>query len=311
MSAAILSSFARFSNGKAEKRVEAYGGGGRLFRKEEGGMAMRRKAKRIVRAALIKAQSAWGDVKGNIRLLEGLCEGLTDSKIDVVITPECFLDGYMVREKKRCTRRKLATCTVSGWKDPMVKRAARLAAGLSSYVVFGASERDAAGVIRNAAYLIGRKGEPVGVYYKTHPCGFYVPGDDLAVFETDFGVVGIVICADRRWPENIRVMRLAGAEIILNPTWGLYGDLNTAIMRTRAYENGIPVCFAHPDQSLVCLPDGEIGAALESNVPGVLVHDIDLGKNPKAGTNKDKAASHPVRNRRPELYGKIVERAQR
>jgi len=272
---------------------------------------MRRKAKRIVRVALVKAQSAWGDVKGNIRMLEGLCKGLTESKIDVVITPECFLDGYMVREKKRGTQRKLAARTVSGWKDRIVRRAGRLAAGLSSYVVLGASERDGAGVIRNAAYLIGRRGEAVGVYYKTHPCGFYVAGDDLPVFKTDFGAAGIVICADRRWPENIRVMRLAGAEIILNPTWGLYGDLNTAIVRTRAYENGIPVCFAHPNQSLVCLPDGKIGAALDSNVAGVLVHDIDLGKNPKSGTNKDKAASHPVRNRRPELYGKIVERAPR
>ena len=57
----------------------------------------------------------------------------------------------------------------------------------------------------------------------------------------------------------MRVLKLKGAELILNPTWGFKGDLSTAIMRTRAYENGIPVCFTHPTESLICGPDGAVG----------------------------------------------------
>ena len=103
-------------------------------------------------------------------------------------------------------------------------------------------------------------------------------------------------------------MRLKGAEIILNPTWGFRGDLNTAIMRTRAYENGVPICFTHPKQSLICLSDGSIGAELDSNQPAVLVQDIDLSESPKATKTKDWAGSQPIQNRRPKLYAVIAKK---
>ena len=270
----------------------------------------RKAARRMVRVALVKAMSAWGDVRGNMSLLEELARPLAGAKVDVLVTPECFLDGYMVRDRKKCTVRKLAARCVRGPGDPLVRRAGRLAAELGCYMVLGASEKNEEGVVRNAAYLLDRSGRSVGTYYKTFPDHYYEPGADLPVFETDFAVVGIVICADRRWPENIRTLRLKGAEIILNPTWGWSGNGNTSIIRTRAYENGIPVCFTHPTQSLICLPDAGIGAVLESNVPSVLVHDIDLAKNPKPLVNADKASSHPVQNRRPELWGEITADAQ-
>jgi len=268
-------------------------------------MAGKRK-KRAVRVAMIKAESNWGDVKGNVRLLEKLAKPLKGAGLDVLITPECFLDGYMVRDRKKCTLRKLRARSVSGPGDPTVRRAARLTALLKSYLVLGASERQDDGAIRNAAYLFDRCGEHVGTYYKVQPCEYYRPGDELPVFKTDFAVVGILICADRRWPENMRCLRLKGAEIILNPTWGWYDDDNTAIMRTRAYENGIPVCFAHPNQSLICLASMKVGAVLESNQPGVLVHDVDLAGNPRIRRTRDMAHSHPVQNRRPDLYDAIT-----
>jgi predicted amidohydrolase len=269
---------------------------------------MPRARKRIVRVGLVKAESAWADVKRNVQLLEKLCEPLTQSRIDVLVTPECFLDGYLVRDRKRRTKRRLLACSVTGGEDPLVRRVAALAAALKSYLVLGASEKDSKNRIRNAAYLIGRAGNHVGTYYKVHPDKLYEPGDELPVFKTDFGVVGIVICADRRWPENIRTLRLKGAEIMFNPTWGWYGEGNTAIMRTRAYENGVPVCFAHPRQSLICSPDGNVAAILESNCPSILVHDVDLSKNPRPRATRDKSSSHPIQNRRPELYGPIAER---
>ena len=268
---------------------------------------MSRKKRRIVRVALAKAFFEWGDPKANIAILDKLAAPLTGAGIDVLITPECFLDGYMIRDRKRVSRKKLADCCVTGLSDRYIRRGRKLAARLRSYLVFGASHRDREGVVRNAAFLFGRDGEHVGTYYKVMPDHFYEPGCELPVFETDFGRVGIAICADRRWPEVVRCLRLKGSEIILNPTWGSYGPLNTAIMQTRAYENGIPVCFAHPRQSLICLPDGTVAAVLESNTPGVLVHDVDLSKNVRSKITRDKASSHPIQNRRPELYGPIVE----
>ena len=267
---------------------------------------------RFVRVAMIKAVSELGDVEGNLRLLEELARPLEGRGVDVLITPECFLDGYMVQNRKTAedeerTRRALPGCCVSGPEDPAIQRAGRLAERLGSYVVVGASEKDAGGAIRNAAYLLGRDGAEVGTYHKVMPCRFYEPGDALPVFETDFGLVGVVICADRRWPENARTLRIKGAELILNPTWGFRGDLNTAIMRTRAYENGIPICFTHPRQSLICGPSGEVAALLESSEPGALVHDLDLSQNVTSQNSPDRASSHPARNRRPELWGAMLE----
>ena len=261
---------------------------------------------RIVRVAMIKAESAWGKLRANIELLEQLARSLCGQRLDVLITPECFLDGYMVREKQACTRRRLLARCVTGHDDPLIRRAARLAKTLGVYIVIGASEKDGRGVIRNAAYLLDRQGGHVGTYYKVQPVKMYERGTDLPVFQTDFGKVGIIICADRRWPENIRCLKLKGAELILNPTWGFYNDLNTAIMRTRAYENSIPICFTHPCQSLVCLQDGSVGAILESAVPDVLITELDLAKNVSPGQTGAPAEDSPIQNRCPDMYGALV-----
>ena len=261
---------------------------------------------RSVGVAMIKAEAGWGTPQANLELLESLALPLAGKGIDVLITPECFLDGYMVRDEKKCTRRKLLARCVTGPPDPAIRRVARLARKLQCYVVFGASERDQAGDIRNAAFLLDRSGGHVGTYYKAQPGEFYRPGDGLPVFDTDFGLVGIVICADRRWPEVIRCLRIKGAQIILNPTWGFKGDLNQAIIRTRAYENCIPVCFTHPRESLICLKDGSVGALLDSSQADVLVHDVEIGE-PVSFQRHGEAENHPGHVRRPETYSALLE----
>lgn len=264
--------------------------------------------KRVVKVGMIKAEAVWADPRGNMRLLDTLALPLAGEKLDFLVTPECFVDGYMVREEKKCTRKKLKECSVTGPRHPLMKRASGLAAKLKCNLVIGASERDRCGAIRNAAYIFDRRGKHVGTYYKIQAGQLYEPGHELSVFRTDVAIVGIVICADRRWPENIRCLRLEGAEIILNPTWGVSGDLNTAIMRTRAHENDVPICFAHPRQSLICSADGNVDAFLESNQPGVLVHEVTLAET-RIGRTKDRSSSRPIQNRRPELYNKLVEKA--
>ena len=105
-----------------------------------------------------------------------------------------------------------------------------------------------------------------------------------------------MICADRRWPETARTLRLQGAKLILNPTYGFRGDFNTTMMRTRAYENQCFIAFTHPTEGLVTNPKGGVQAQEEGG-PGVLIVDIDL--------TKAKNDNH-IRDRRPELYGPIT-----
>ena len=263
---------------------------------------------RTITVGLLKVEPPRAQPEMSLAMLAGAVARTAAGELDVLITPECFLDGYMVRERQTTTMDRLRACAVDGPDDPLIVRAAATAKRLGCWMVFGASQRLDGGAVANVAYLIDRDGRHVGTYRKIHCCRFYQPGDELPVFETDFATVGIVICADRRWPENIRVLRLKGAEIILNPTWGWHGDGNTAMMRTRAYENGIPVCFAHPKQALVCLPNASVGAELSGDDPGLLIHRIDLNANPQDSRPEDRSAGSPVFDRRPELYGPLVER---
>ncbi|HUU22143.1 MAG TPA: carbon-nitrogen hydrolase family protein [Phycisphaerae bacterium] len=262
---------------------------------------------RTITVGLVKAAPPRGQPERSLEILADVTAGLEPGGLDVLVTPECFLDGYMAAGRDKCRMEDLAACSMTGPDDARVKRAAEVASRLGCWLVLGASERSRDGRLYNVAYLLDRSGGHVGTYRKVHPCRLYAPGDELPVFETDFGRVGIVICADRRWPENIRCLRLAGAEVILNPTWGFRGELNTAIMRTRAYENGVWVCFAHPHESLICGPDGSVAAAEESSTPGVLVHKLDLARNVDPHAVPDDASSaSPIRARRPELYGPMT-----
>ena len=101
-----------------------------------------------------------------------------------------------------------------------------------------------------------------------------------------------------RWPESIRVLRLKGAQICLMPTYGMWHVDNEWWMRTRAYENQMFVCFTHPSVALITNPKGGVEAKLQSNVPDVLVHEVDLAEV----TDENHLA-----NRRPELYGVLAD----
>ena len=130
----------------------------------------------------------------------------------------------------------------------------------------------------NTAILFGSDGQEIGRYHKSHLYVHdlnYEPGNDFPVYDTPWGKIGMLICADRRWPEAARSLRVRGAEMILIPTYGMRHETNTMWMRTRAYENECFLAFCHPNVSYICNPEGDIDAWLESNVPGLLVHDID------------------------------------
>ena len=67
---------------------------------------------------------------------------------------------------------------------------------------------------------------------------------------------GTLICLDRQLPETSRILAIKGAQIILVPSYGMYGEINDVMMRTRAYENGVYVAFVHQKPALIIDPKG-------------------------------------------------------
>ena len=103
---------------------------------------------------------------------------------------------------------------------------------LSLSVLFGYSSLNRDGV-RNTAILVGQDGNEICRYHKTHLYEHdlnFVPGDGFPVFQTPWGKAGILICADRRWPEVARSLKRNGAQILLIPTYGMWHEANTCWM---------------------------------------------------------------------------------
>jgi len=253
--------------------------------------------KRKMTIGMLKAMPGKWDVKGNWAMFEEQFRQHQDDGIDVFITPECFLDGYVAAEKE-WTEVRFAEIAQEVEKSSYIRQVRNLACQTKTHIVFGFTEL-LDGLFYNCALLVGPDGEVVGKYHKTHLQNHdlrFAPGQDLPVFHLDIGCVGMVICADRRWPESVRTLRLKGAEICLMPTYGMWHLDNEWWMRTRSYENQMFVCFTHPNVSLITNPKGGIDAKLQSNIPDVLVHEVDLS---------EVTDDNHLADRRPELYGVI------
>ena len=153
--------------------------------------------------------------------------------------------------------------------------------------------------IYNSAVFVGPDGNQIGCYHKTHfwqgyevnPPG-YTTGDSFPVFSLGNMNLGIMICADRRFPEVARSLMLNGADLIVNPAYGNHGELNTALMRTRAFENQTFIVFSHPMHSLIIDNDGNI--LNECGTDSLVLANIPWRKVEKKRPT--------VRFRRPELY---------
>ena len=85
-------------------------------------------------------------------------------------------------------------------------------------------------------------------------------GDKISAFELDGVKCGVAICYDLRFPEFIRKIALAGAEIIFIPAaWSLKRLTPRQILtKARAIENQIFVAFANSSgKSEIINPLGE------------------------------------------------------
>ena len=168
-----------------------------------------------IRFAQIKVYPVMGELRLNhSRFLEILYE-VESFKPDIVITPECFLDGYVATESF-VTRANIEKYAINPDRSPYVKTISEWAKINNSWFIYGFTRLSEEGVY-NSALIVNRSGDKVGIYDKVHCQSHdekYLPGKSLPVFKSDFGLFGVMICADRRWPETVR-------NPSTQPTWRL------------------------------------------------------------------------------------------
>ncbi|MHC4742695.1 MAG: carbon-nitrogen hydrolase family protein [Planctomycetota bacterium] len=250
-----------------------------------------------IRIAQVKVYPEKHKMKANHERLMTILEDIARSgKVDVVVTPEGFLDGYVSTEKS-VTKADMIKYAIDPQESEYSKAVSDWARKNKSWVIFGCTRKAKDGIF-NTALIYSRAGDLVGAYDKLHIQTHdhkYTPGKNLNVYDSDFGPFGVMICADRRWPETSRTLTLQGARVIFNPTYGFHNDLNICMMRTRSYENGIFIAFTHPAQALITDPRGKVICNNEDKEETYAVTEIDLSRAP---ANK---GGH-IPDRRPDVY---------
>ena len=193
----------------------------------------------------------------------------------------------------------------------------------------------------NTQILVERDGSVVARYRKVHLPGheenepdrpfqhaeryYFEPGPEgFGVWRAFGGIVGMMICNDRRWPESYRVMGLQGVELILcgyntpihyvpDPSQDiLQGFHNALVMQSGAYQNGTWVVGVAKGgveagvdslaQSMIVAPSGQIVAQAYTSGDELVVASCDLDWCQRyTGTLFDFD-----RYRRPEMYTRIT-----
>jgi predicted amidohydrolase len=226
--------------------------------------------------------------------------------------------------------------------QPLFDEARRLGIGFSlGYAEL--TEPDADGTVHrfNTQILVERDGSVVARYHKVHIPGhehhepdrpfqhaeryYFEPGPEgFGVWRAFDGLVGMMICNDRRWPETYRVMGLQGVELILcgyntpihyvpDPSQDiLQGFHNSLVMQSGAYQNGTWVVGVAKGgieegvdslgQTCIVAPSGQIVAQTFTTGDELIVARCDLDWCQRyKGTLFDFD-----RYRRPEVYDRIT-----
>lgn len=252
-----------------------------------------------LRIATVRSYPAKGDVAANhARLMEILAQ-LAPQRPDVVVTPECWFDGYVVTRRFASVSR-LREWAIDPEKSPEARAVAEWARRHRAWVVVGCM-RPVRGGVANSALVFDRRGVLTGVYDKVHCRAHdrkFVAGRSLPVFRGDFGRFGVMICADRRWPETVRSLALGGARILFNPTYGQHDQKNVMLMRTRSFESEIPIVFAHPGQSLFTDAAGDILLNDTFAEPAFSVCEVNLSAVERLRADPESF----LRTRQPKAY---------
>jgi predicted amidohydrolase len=188
------------------------------------------KYEKVVTIAGVNWKGEWGNKKANLEKMKAKVREAAQYGINIIAFPELALTGYECgpearQEQRQCAMHTEAAETVPG---PSTEEMAKLAKELNMYVIFGMPEKDAknSDVQYVSAALIGPEGV-IGSYRKMHLATppvwteyyCFKPGNELPIFKTKYGPIGIQICADFwMYPELSRLLFLKGARIIFNPS---------------------------------------------------------------------------------------------
>ena len=265
------------------------------------------------------------DEADNIAAVSALVEQAAARGAAIVLPPELFAGPYFCALEDEALFALARTTSES----PSVAAMQKLAKALNVAIPTSFFERDGQHYYNTLA-MIDAGGEILGTYRKSHiPDGpgyeekyYFRPGNSgFRVWDVRGARIGVGICWDQWFPEAARVMALMGAEVLFYPT--AIGsepydpDFDTSRIWRRAMlghaaANCMPVVSANRigkehgqrfyGHSFICDQWGDFAAAYGCEETGALVATLDL-----AAARRHRAGMGFFRDRRPELYRRLVE----
>ncbi|GAB7034745.1 carbon-nitrogen hydrolase family protein [Streptomyces sp. NPDC021749] len=259
--------------------------------------------------ALLQSSGRPGDVAHNLQVLQDAARAAAAQGAGLLAAPEMFLTGYAIGADVP----KLAEPA----DGPSAEAVARIAADHGLAIAYGFPERDG-DTVYNAVQLIDAGGARLATYRKTHLFGcfereWFTPGDRPVVQAELGGLrIGLMICYDVEFPENVRAHALAGTDLLLVPTAQMhpFQFVAESLVPVRAFENQMYIAYVNRTG-----PEGEfefVGLSTLAGPDGVARARAGRGEELVCATVDPEflAASREtnpyLRDRRPELYASLV-----
>ncbi|AZM63373.1 MULTISPECIES: carbon-nitrogen hydrolase family protein [unclassified Streptomyces] len=262
-----------------------------------------------MRTALLQSSGRPGSVVENLKILDDAAARAAAAGAALLVTSELFLTGYAIGDDLG----RLAEPADGDAADAVAETAARH--GLA--VAYGYPERDG-DTVYNSVQLVSADGTRLANHRKTHLYGcferdHFTPGERTVVqAEFDGLTVGLMICYDVEFPENVRAHALAGTDLLLVPTALLhpFQFVAEAVVPVRAFENQMYIAYVNRvgqegafefvGLSTLAAPDG-VARARGGRGEELVVADVDPVV--LAASREDNPY---LRDRRPGLYRSLV-----
>ena len=151
----------------------------------------------------------------------------------------------------------------------------------------------------------------VGLYDKTHLFRdeklYFSAGNELKVFDTSFGKIGLLICYDIEFPETARMLALNGAEMIICISANMkpYNNLHKKCIISRAVENSITIVYCNyvgKDSQFTFVGQSNIINSNGKNECKFSNHDALLYGTLNLSKNCDDYNMNYLKNLRKDLY---------
>lgn len=224
-----------------------------------------------MKLAIYQSVGIPGDKAANLTLLNQQAQIASAQGADFLVLPELFLTGYNIGEALWELAEPFDGISVA--QASAIARQHRIAL-LFGYPELSISEDGKTKTVYNACAFIDQTGTHLDSYRKIHLYGteeksWFTPGDRWSIHEIAGWRIGVLICFDVEFPETVRQLALAGADLIAIPTALAlpYLQIPKIIGPARAIENQVFVAYANRcgqeghltycGHSTVVAPDGQ------------------------------------------------------